>query len=100
MTAARKRGLPVRRKPTQAELVLGTDEATLLDVVDNVLSKGVVLTGELTIALAHVDLVYARLSLLLCAADRVMPGEPTNPIARRSARHAARERVKRAQRRG
>jgi hypothetical protein len=86
--------------PTDAELVLGSDEASLLDVVDNVLSKGVVLTGELTISLAHVDLVYARLSLLLCAADRVMPGESENPLTRRSARHAARERVKRARRRG
>jgi Gas vesicle protein len=91
---------PPRRisEPTDAELVIGTDDATLLDIVDNVLSKGVVLTGELTIALADVDLVYARLSLLLCAADRVMPGEDVNPIARHSARHAARERVKRARR--
>jgi hypothetical protein len=85
---------------TDAELVLGTDEASLLDVVDNVLSKGVVLTGELTIGLAHVDLVYARLSLLLCAADRVMPGESGNTLTRHSARHAARERVKQARRRG
>lgn len=83
---------------TDAELVIGTDDATLLDIVDNVLSKGVVLTGEVTIALAQVDLVYARLSLLLCAADRVMPGEDVHPLARHSARHAARERVKRARR--
>ena len=88
------------RAATDAELVLGTDEATLLDVVDNVLSKGVVLTGEVTIALAHVDLVYARLSLLLCAADRVMPGESEHPLIRRSERHAARERVKHARRHG
>ena len=80
--------------------MLGSDEATLLDLVDNVLSKGVVLTGELTIALAHVDLVYARLSLLLCAADRVMPGEDPNPIVRRSERRAARTRADRARRRG
>jgi len=84
------------RAATTAELVLGADEATLLDVVDNVLSKGVVLTGELTIALAHVDLVYARLSLLLCAADRVMPGESAHPLTRHATRHAARERARRA----
>jgi hypothetical protein len=114
MSVPRNRGLALRRsptgrgpsghtpagRPTDAELVLGGDEATLLDLVDNVLSKGVVLTGELTIALAHVDLVYARLSLLLCAADRVMPGEPVHPMARQAARHAARKRVKRARRRG
>ena len=82
---------------TDAELVLGTDEATLLDIVDNVLSKGVVLTGDLTIALAHVDLVYARLSLLLCAADRVMPGESPEPMERHAARDAARIRVRKQQ---
>lgn len=88
------------RQATKAELVLGPDEATLLDIVDNVLSKGVVLTGDVTLALASVDLVYARLSLLLCAVDRVMPGEDPDPLARHAARHAMRERVKHARRRG
>jgi hypothetical protein len=51
--------------------VSGGDRASLLDLLDNVLNKGVVLTGDITIALANVDLVNIRLSLLLCAADRV-----------------------------
>ena len=71
--------------------MLDTNGASLLDIVDNVLSKGVVITGELTIALAQVDLVYARLSLLLCAADRVLPAEDPQPIFRRRARRARRE---------
>ena len=62
-----------RRSQSTAERVLETDDATLLDVVDNALTKGVVLNGDLTLALAGVDLIYARLSLLLCAADRVLP---------------------------
>lgn len=62
-----------RKAATGAELVLGTEDASLLDIVDNVLNKGVVLSGDLTIALANVDLIYARLSVLLCAADRVLP---------------------------
>jgi hypothetical protein len=62
-----------RRGKGDAELVLDSSDASLLDIVDNVLNKGVVLSGDLTIALAHVDLIYARLSLLLCAADRVLP---------------------------
>lgn len=74
----------------QAQLVLGDEDASLLDVVDNVLSKGVVLTGDLTIALAQVDLVYARLSLLLCAADRVLPGESTDAIVRHDERRGRR----------
>jgi len=77
---------PPRRRPTDSERILGDRDASLLDVVDNVLNKGVVLTGDLTIGLAQVDLVYARLSVLLCAADRVLPTEPTDPLLRRRSR--------------
>jgi hypothetical protein len=55
-----------------AGLVATADES-LLDVIDNLLNRGVVLQGELVLGLADVDLVYARLSLLLCAADRILP---------------------------
>jgi hypothetical protein len=70
--------------------VLDASEASLLDVVDNVLNKGVVLSGDLTIALAEVDLIYARLSVLLCAADRVLPNEAADPVERRHARRQRR----------
>ena len=43
-------------RAVDAELVLGTEDASLLDIVDNVLNKGVVLSGDITIALAQVDL--------------------------------------------
>ena len=74
----------------KAERVLGSSEATLLDIVDNVLNKGVVLSGDLTIALAQVDLVYARLSLLLCAADRVLPNENADLVERHHQRRQVR----------
>lgn len=86
--ASRSRGAAAHR--ADADRVLASDEASLLDVVDNVLNKGVVLTGDLTLALANVDLIYARLSLLLCAADRVLPLEPDDPVARRAARRQRR----------
>ena len=81
---AAQRRAPRTRSPRQsdAELVLDSSEASLLDIVDNVLNKGVVLSGDLTIALAQVDLIYARLSLLLCAADRVLPNEDTDLMER------------------
>ena len=63
---------------TIAARILETNEASLLDVVDNALNKGVVLSGDVTLALAHVDLVYLRLSLLLCAADRILPADTTS----------------------
>jgi hypothetical protein len=51
---------------------LQRDESTLLDVVDNLLNRGVVVHGEVILALADVDLVYLRLSLVLSAADRLV----------------------------
>jgi hypothetical protein len=47
------------------------EDSTLLDLIDNLLSKGVMLNADIILALANVDLVYLRLSALLCAADRV-----------------------------
>jgi hypothetical protein len=47
------------------------DEASVLDLVDNLLNQGVVLNGDIVLALADVDLVYLRLAVLLCAADRL-----------------------------
>jgi hypothetical protein len=38
---------------------------TLLELVDRVLNKGVVLTGDITLSVADVDLVYVGLRVLL-----------------------------------
>ena len=81
---------PVTRTP--ASQVLDGGGSSLLDVIDNALNKGIVLNGDLTLALAQVDLVYVRLSLLLCAADRVLPAEDSDVIARHSRRRARRRR--------
>jgi hypothetical protein len=49
------------------------EETSLLDLVDNLLTRGVVVSGDVVLGLADVDLVYLRLSALLCAADKVLP---------------------------
>lgn len=54
--------------------IIDQSETSLVDVIDNLLNKGVVLNADVILALADVDLVYLRLSALLCAADRVLPG--------------------------
>jgi gas vesicle protein GvpA/GvpJ/GvpM family len=59
--------------PTRAgahELLESADDS-LLDLVDNLLNRGVVISGEVMLGLAGVDLVYLRLQAVLCAADRV-----------------------------
>ncbi len=59
----------------QSDLLERAD-ASLLELVDHLLDKGAVIEGELVLGLADVDLVYVRLSALICAADRVLPGPP------------------------
>src|SRR5262245_25813271 len=68
-------------------------EASLLDVVDNVLNKGMVLNGDLILGVANVDLIYARVSVLLAALDKI--GEeaifrPVKPARRKRARPSTR----------
>jgi hypothetical protein len=53
--------------------LLDSPNESLVDLVDSLLDKGVVLDGELVLGLADVDLVYVRLGVLLAAADRVFP---------------------------
>ncbi len=48
-------------------------DASLLELVDHLLNQGVLVTGELVLGVAGVDLVYLRLQLLLAAADKVLP---------------------------
>ena len=65
-------------------------EVTLLELLDRVLDKGVVLSGDVTLAVADVDLVYVGLRVLLSsveAAERLRLGatataeetDPTRP---------------------
>lgn len=56
--------------------LLETSDVSLLDTVDHLLNQGLVVSGEVIIGLAGVDLIYLRLSAVLCAADRVLPPEP------------------------
>ena len=60
-------------EPLEPMELLERSDISLLDTVDHLLNKGLVLTGEVVIGLAGVDLIYLRLSALLCAADRVLP---------------------------
>jgi hypothetical protein len=67
----------------QVARVMDDEESSLLDVIDNLLSKGVMLNADVILALANVDLVYLRLSALLCAADRVLPTFATRTAGKR-----------------
>jgi hypothetical protein len=64
---------PKRSTPKSQVGRILDDDSSLLDLIDNLLNKGVMLNADLILALADVDLIYIRLSALLCAADRVLP---------------------------
>lgn len=42
-------------------------QVTLLELVDRVLNKGVVLSGDITLSVAGVDLVYVGLRVMLAS---------------------------------
>ena len=79
-----------KRNDRAADQILDTREATVLDAIDRMLNRGVLADGDVTLGLAGVDLIYLRLTALLCAAERVFP---TAPVPRR--RPARRRRLRR-----
>jgi gas vesicle structural protein len=60
------------RRSNRAEAV------TLVDLLDRVVDRGVVVSGDLVITLAGVDLIYLNLRLLLCSAERVLHADGGN----------------------
>jgi hypothetical protein len=46
-------------------------EVTLLDLVDRAVDHGVILAGDITIAVADIDLIYMALQVLLASVERV-----------------------------
>jgi hypothetical protein len=53
------------------------DEFTLLELADRLLNKGVVLTGEATISVAGVDLIYLGLNVVLTAVENLKHADQT-----------------------
>jgi gas vesicle structural protein len=71
-----------------ADRVLEPPEASLLDLLDRLLEKGVMANGDVTLGVAGVDLIYLRLATVLCAADRIFGNDPAAP--KRKSRHRRR----------
>jgi len=80
-----------RRGKTTAE-ALGIVQAnqadvSLLDVIDHLLNQGVVVSGEVMIGVADVNLIYVRLLALVCSADRAeASGASWRPVPAASGR--------------
>lgn len=48
------------------------DQISLVDILDHVLNKGVIVRGNLVISLAGVDLVYVGLDVILTSIETAM----------------------------
>jgi hypothetical protein len=51
-------------------------EVTLVDLVDRLLGGGVVIAGDITLAVADIDLVQVSLRALVASVETVAEGRP------------------------
>ncbi len=49
--------------------VVDNQEVTLLELLDRLLDKGVVISGDLVISVANVDLIYVGLRVLISSVE-------------------------------
>ena len=52
-----------------SQLAAREKEVTLLDLLDRILNKGVIVYGDVTLSVADVDLVYLSLKVLLTSVE-------------------------------
>ena len=50
----------------------GSDELSLLDILDHVLNSGVVIQGSIVISIGGVDLVYVGLNVVLTSVETAL----------------------------
>ncbi len=49
--------------------IAGSKDVTLLEILDRVLDKGVVISGDVVISVADIDLVYVGLKALISSVE-------------------------------
>ena len=54
------------------------DQVTLLDLVDRLVGKGIVISGDITLALADIDLVCISLRVLISSVS-TLDEDPSDP---------------------
>jgi len=51
--------------------VLDNNEISLLETLDHVLNRGLVVSGDITISVADIELIYLGLNLVLASVDTI-----------------------------
>lgn len=55
-------------------------DITILELLDRVLNKGVILTGDIVISVADIDLIYLGVKLMLSSVETMEQLKSGNPI--------------------
>ena len=63
--------------------VAEAQDMTMLEILDRLLDRGVVLAGDLTISVADVDLIFVGLKVILSSVERIeqMRSGASSPLA-------------------
>lgn len=48
------------------------EEVTLLELLDRLINKGIVISGDLVISIANIDLIYVGLKLVISAVETLI----------------------------
>jgi len=68
--------MPIDLAFAQPEQAITATDGRLVDLIDGLLSHGVVIRGELWLTVADVELVFLGLDVVLAAPDKMKPGPP------------------------
>lgn len=58
------------------ENVIDNRNVTLLELLDRLINKGIVISGDLTISVANVDLIYVGLRVLISSIETLENSKP------------------------
>lgn len=53
------------------ENITSSQEVTLLELLDRLLDKGIVISGDLMVSVANVDLIYVGLRVIITSVERL-----------------------------
>lgn len=67
----------------QNNVIDQSKDITILELLDRVLNKGVILTGDIVISVADVDLVYLGVKLLLSSVETMEHLKSGKPIIKK-----------------
>ncbi|MDP2277386.1 MAG: gas vesicle protein, partial [Nitrospirota bacterium] len=75
-----------RKKRNMDDVITKSKDVTLVEVLDRVLDKGAVVSGDIVISIANVDLIYVGLKVLVSSVETMerqrgapMPGATEEP---------------------